>query len=589
MTASVTPFDLAARGFALFPLRPDSKLPAVSRDWEHAATTSPVRLRRLCADPRANYAIACGPSNLVVLDLDVAKEPESGSGERAAAETGWRVLLGLADGREIPRTFTVGTPSGGRHLYFRPPVDGPTVRNTVRRLGPLIDTRGVGGYVVAPGSRIGGVPYRVLEDAPIAELPAWISSLLLAAEPRPAADGPLPLASAMGTLRERLSGAYARSALEREVARVEAARTGTRNDTLNRAAYNLGTLIGVGLLDQAQVETELTRAALAVGLDARETASTVRSGLTAGIAHPRTLPPGAGSSAGSHAGASGQQLDLTSGQEEGDEPAAPPRPPRIGEALESGAPARAAAAARLADPAPRGDAGPDPAGAGPADAARAGRGEPVTVLIPAQEPAAADWPRLFGAQVRLGKVAAAVRRELGDAVPRLTMPALTMTEPWSTERLGEAAAELVAALARLDEAYDRGACAARPLVTAVRWHLIRTLADLLRDLHDELVDAAAPAPARRREQPLSPHAFALVQALCSAAGRRISVLAKELSTQLALEGQRRSPLWNAVRRLQRAAEEVSALCLGAPPSRYAVARTALESQLTQMRRDSRAA
>ena len=583
MTASVTPFDLAARGFALFPLRPDSKLPAVSRDWEHAATTSPLRLRRLCADPRANYAVACGPSNLVVLDLDVAKEPEPGDAPRH----GWQVLLDLADGREIPRTFTVGTPSGGRHLYFRPPVDGPTPRNTVRRLGPLIDTRGVGGYVVAPGSRIHGVPYRVLDDAPIAELPEWIGTLLLAAEPRPAADGPLPLASAMGSLRERLSGAYARSALEREVARVEAARVGTRNDTLNRAAYNLGTLIGVGLLEQTQVEAELTRASLAVGLDARETASTLRSGLTAGIARPRILPTGAGgaglggtASGDPASGSGGEQLDLL------DEPAAPPRPPRIGDARETGAvPVRAAAAARLEDTAPLADT-PSRRTAGP---------EPVMVLIPAQEPEPADWPRLFGPHVRLGRVAAAVRRELREAVPRLTMPQLP--EPWTEEQLGSASAELAAALAALDDAYDRGACAARPLVTAVRWHLIRTLADLLRDLHDELTDAtagyaedAASAPARaRREQPLSPHAFALVRTLCSAAGLRISALAKELITQLALEGQRRSPLWNAVRRLQRDAERVSVLCLGDAPSRYAAARTELESQLTAMRRESHAA
>ncbi|MBR7836552.1 bifunctional DNA primase/polymerase [Actinospica durhamensis] len=578
MTASVTPFDLAARGFALFPLRPDSKLPAVSRDWEHAATTSPLRLRRLCADPRANYAVACGPSNLVVLDLDVAKEPETGDGPRH----GWQVLLELADGRELPRTFTVGTPSGGRHLYFRPPVDGPTPRNTVRRLGPLIDTRGVGGYVVAPGSRIHGVPYRVLDDAPIAELPEWIGTLLLAAEPRQAADGPLPLASAMGSLRERLSGAYARSALEREVARVEAARVGTRNDTLNRAAYNLGTLIGVGLLDQTQVEAELTRASLAVGLDARETASTLRSGLTAGIARPRVLPAGGARPAGASDSADGEQLDLL------DEPPAPPRPPRIGDARETGAvPVRAAAAARLADTAPLADP----------TSRRTAPPEPVTVLIPAQEPELAQWPRLFGAHVRLGRVAAAVRRELREAVPRLTMPQLP--EPWTEEQLGSASAELMTALAALDVAYDHGACAARPLVTAVRWHLIRTLADLLRDLHDELADTTvgyavdpetAPSPARaRREQPLSPHAFALVRALCSAAGLRISALAKELTTQLALEGQRRSPLWNAVRRLQREAERVSVLCLGDTPSRYAAARTELESQLTAMRRESHAA
>lgn len=584
MTASVTPFDLAARGFALFPLRPDSKLPAVSRDWEHAATTSPLRLRRLSADPRANYAVACGPSNLVVLDLDVAKEPEA---EPGGARDGWRVLLELADGRPIPRTFTVGTPSGGRHLYFRPPVDGPTPRNTVRRLGPLIDTRGVGGYVVAPGSRIGGIPYRILEDAPIAELPEWISALLLQAEPRPAVDGPLPLASSMSALRMRLSGAYARSALEREVARVEAARVGTRNDTLNRAAYNLGTLIGVGLLDQAQVEAELTRASLAVGLDARETAATLRSGLTAGIARPRPLPTVVGAGGGS---GGGEQLRLAEDPSPFRKPQSQqqfqPQPPRIGSLEKDAAAARAAAAARLDDTAPLVTT----------PSRHEAASEPVSVLIPAREPEPADWPRLFGPHVRLGKIAAAVRRELRETVPALTMP--DMPEPWSEQQISEAAEGLVAALTELDDAYDLGACASRPLVTAVRWHLIRTLADLLRDLQDELADVTS-EPTRRHGQPLSPLAFTLIQALCSAACLRISALAKELSTQLAVEGQRRSPLWNAVRKLQRAAEAVSVLCVGteAPaarlaavraPSRYAAARTALESQLNAMRESSAA-
>ena len=85
----------------------------------------------------------------------------------------------------------------------------------------------------------------------------------------------------------RVGEAYAHSALERELTRVATARVGTRNDTLNRAAYNLGTLVGSGLLDRAEVEIELTRAARSSGLDARETAATLRSGLTAGIARPR--------------------------------------------------------------------------------------------------------------------------------------------------------------------------------------------------------------------------------------------------------------------------------------------------------------
>jgi hypothetical protein len=275
-------------------------VPAVARDWEHAATTSLARLRQLAPHPGVNYGVACGPSDLIVIDLDVAKDPRE-LAEGGPTE-GWSVLRELAEaqGGELPRTFTVRTPSGGRHLYFRPTVDGPTPRNTVRRLGPLIDTRGVGGYVVAPGSRVDGVEYRVIDDAPIAVLPEWISALLRPMEDRPVAGEPLSLATALGPVRSQLGGAYAHSALEREAAHVAAARIGTRNDTLNRAAYSLGTLVGSGLLDRSEVELELTRAALAAGLDARETASTVRSGLTAGIARPRRLVGASAAAAGVH-------------------------------------------------------------------------------------------------------------------------------------------------------------------------------------------------------------------------------------------------------------------------------------------------
>jgi hypothetical protein len=297
---TTTPSELVARGFALFPLRPGTKVPAVARDWEHAATTSLTRLRQLASAPGVNYGVACGPSNLIVVDLDVAKDPREVA-EGGPAD-GWTVLreLAAAHGEELPRTFTVGTPSGGRHLYFRPRVDGPTPRNTVRRLGPLIDTRGVGGYVVAPGSRVEGVQYRVLDQASIAVLPEWISVLLRPIEERPVAGEPFSLATALGPVRSQLGGAYAHSALERECARVAAARVGTRNDTLNRAAYNLGTLVGSGLLDRSEVEVELTRAALAAGLEQREIASTARSGLTAGIARPRRLVSASAAANGVH-------------------------------------------------------------------------------------------------------------------------------------------------------------------------------------------------------------------------------------------------------------------------------------------------
>ncbi len=80
--------------------------------------------------------------------------------------------------------------------------------------------------------------------------------------------------------------------MEGEVRAVQAAPEATRNTTLNRAAFKLGTLVAAGLLDEATVWTTLADAGQAVGLGAREVSASLRSGLTAGAANPRQLRTG---------------------------------------------------------------------------------------------------------------------------------------------------------------------------------------------------------------------------------------------------------------------------------------------------------
>lgn len=274
---------LAQRGFAVFPLRPGSKVPAVREDWEGRAVRDPQRLRELGWPDAGNIGIACGPSALFVLDLDVAKGLPGG-GPRSGAQA----LRELAAGRPIPRTFTVATPSGGTHLYFRAP-KGSRLRNSVARLGPLIDTRAAGGYVVAPGSVVGGRPYEIVDDAPVAPVPRWIAREL-AVRSRVAAASPPALRPGRGDVSgipTALAAAYGAAALRNEVERMRAAKVGARNDTLNRAAYALGRLVGAGLLDRDLATSQLFQAARQAGLPARECAATLASGLGAGMARPR--------------------------------------------------------------------------------------------------------------------------------------------------------------------------------------------------------------------------------------------------------------------------------------------------------------
>lgn len=290
---------LAERGFAVFPLRPGSKVPAVREDWEGLAVRDPRRLRELGWPPQANFGVACGPSGLFVLDLDVPKQQQDTEGRSGAdapsaaarqPRDGAHALRELAAGRPIPRTLTVMTPSGGIHLYFRAP-KGPPLRNTVARLGPLIDTRAAGGYVVGPGSTIRRKRYEIVDDAPVAPVPRWIVREL-AARSRQAAPSLPPLTVnrsdvAGSRIPSAVAAAYGAAALRNEVERMRTARIGTRNDTLNRSAYALGRLVGAGLLDRDLAASELFHAARQAGLPARECASTLASGLGAGIARPR--------------------------------------------------------------------------------------------------------------------------------------------------------------------------------------------------------------------------------------------------------------------------------------------------------------
>lgn len=89
--------------------------------------------------------------------------------------------------------------------------------------------------------------------------------------------------------------AYARKALDSEAGRVAMAAPNTRNDTLNKAAFSLGQLVGAGLLAEHDVVATLTLAAQRCGLDRddggeRGVAATIASGLEAGKKQPRQVP-----------------------------------------------------------------------------------------------------------------------------------------------------------------------------------------------------------------------------------------------------------------------------------------------------------
>ncbi|MFF4413222.1 bifunctional DNA primase/polymerase [Streptosporangium sp. NPDC001559] len=288
----------AARGWHVFPLAVHDKPPAKGfTDWEANATTDPGLIRRWWSRTPWNVGIACGPSGLVVVDLDTPKPGKEGLRPPApwdlpGVTEGADVLALIFEraGEPLPfETFTVRTRRGGTHLYYTAP-DGARLGNTEgdkgNGLGWLIDTRGHGGYVVGPGSYVdlpdGTGPYEVLYNAPPAPLPPLMFKQLVP----PPRTAPKPVHLALPDTRR---GAYLRAVLTRELEQVANAQEGQRNWTLYMAATALGQLVAGGALAESEVTTLLEHEGVGIGLSTGETRLTVASGLKNGARRPRTI------------------------------------------------------------------------------------------------------------------------------------------------------------------------------------------------------------------------------------------------------------------------------------------------------------
>ena len=118
----------------------------------------------------------------------------------------------------------------------------------------------------------------------MAALPNWLDTLL-----SPTARPPR---KTFASLRRRLETAasaprYAATALDAELDRVRHAATGTRNDLLCRATFNLGQLVDRGDLERHAVTNELLDAANRIGLTETEALATIRSGFNGARDKPR--------------------------------------------------------------------------------------------------------------------------------------------------------------------------------------------------------------------------------------------------------------------------------------------------------------
>ncbi len=83
---------------------------------------------------------------------------------------------------------------------------------------------------------------------------------------------------------------YAEAALRDEVLAVADSPKGSRNEQLNKSAFALGQFVAAGVLSESEIERELSRAAMHVGLESEEIRATITSGLESGSRHPREIP-----------------------------------------------------------------------------------------------------------------------------------------------------------------------------------------------------------------------------------------------------------------------------------------------------------
>ncbi|MBS0252405.1 MAG: bifunctional DNA primase/polymerase [Proteobacteria bacterium] len=155
-----TAHEYAANGIPVFICHPESKAPATEHGYKDATTDLDQIAAWFARCPSYNIAISPEHAKWSVVDV-----------ERAGLDA-WQAIQ--AEHGAV-KTYSVATPHGGRHFYF----SGSLPSRVRLWKGLAIDTRGRGGYVLVPPSRVvyedgsSGV-YEVADDCDVADVPHWL-------------------------------------------------------------------------------------------------------------------------------------------------------------------------------------------------------------------------------------------------------------------------------------------------------------------------------------------------------------------------------------------------------------------------------
>ncbi|SCL67007.1 Bifunctional DNA primase/polymerase, N-terminal [Micromonospora peucetia] len=277
----------AGRGWPVFMLArskrpvancPDCPTDAAGHDREacpcltchgfYAASTDPDRVTAIVTTvPTGQLALRTGaPSGTVVIDVD----PAHGGRDTMNAL--------IADGL-LPPTAYVVTGSGGLHLYYRHP--GQPISCSQGKpgqgLGPGVDVKADGGYVVLPPSvhPRTGRPYRWAPNRDMQEMPPALVTACQPVTPAP----PPTLPHSPTTIRAAGGISCPDRLLAAHLDAVASATEGARRTTLYGAARGVARMVKVDAISRDDAIAALTDA----GRQAEQTDRDIRAAIRGGF------------------------------------------------------------------------------------------------------------------------------------------------------------------------------------------------------------------------------------------------------------------------------------------------------------------
>ena len=161
---------LIARGIPVIPLGANSKK-AFLKDWQNLASTDSTQIEKWDAsspDGNCGCVAKAEIGGFWFLELDAAGEA---------------LRIKNESQKELPRTLLIRSRPGRGHLYFKQNAASIAMGNITQPQvkGAGFSVRVNNEYVVAPGSihPATGLPYTIVEDAPIVECPDWLIEWIL--------------------------------------------------------------------------------------------------------------------------------------------------------------------------------------------------------------------------------------------------------------------------------------------------------------------------------------------------------------------------------------------------------------------------